>query len=223
MIEVINLQADDYAEVKQLMIDAYPFLPNPYWKQAQYQNLLAIFPEGQLAIRVNGQIVGCALSLLVDSKDIVAGHTYPQVTGNGTFNTHNDSGNTLYGIDVFVSSAQRGLGYGRRLYDSRKSLCKRLNMKAIMFGGRIPNYHSFAAQLDPQAYINKVQSREIEDPVVNFQLANDFEPVGILYGYMPDDVGSNEHAVLMQWLNNDVQPSFMRVSQDLSARTSLPL
>ncbi len=222
-IELTYLKEEDYVELKHLMIDAYPFLPTPYWKEAQYQTLLDIFPEGQLAVRLNGEVAGCALSLLIDSKDVDLGHTYAQITGNGTFNTHNDGGDTLYGIDVFVSSARRGSGYGRRLYDFRKQLCKHMNLKAIMFGGRMPNYHKYAEKIGAQAYINKVQAQELEDPVVNFQLSNEFKPVGILNGYMPGDPGSNEHAVLMQWINDDFQPSFMRLQQDLAARTGMPL
>ena len=46
------------------------------------------------------------------------------MTGNYTFNTHNNEGDVLYGIDVFIKSKYRGLRLGRRLYDYRKELAK---------------------------------------------------------------------------------------------------
>ena len=48
-------------------------------------------------------------------------------------------GNKLYGIDIFIRPKFRGLRLGRRLYDYRKELCEKLNLKGIVFGGRIPN------------------------------------------------------------------------------------
>jgi hypothetical protein len=118
-----------------------------------------------------------------------------------TFKTHNNEGDTLYGIDVFIRPEYRDLRLGRRLYDYRKELCEKLNLKAILFGGRIPNYHKYADELTPRQYIEKVRDREIHDPVFNFQLFNDFHPVRILKGYLEGDVVSHEYAVLMKWNN----------------------
>ena len=43
-----------------------------------------------------------------------------------------------------------------------------------MFGGRLPNYHKYADHMRPKEYIDKVRKREIFDPVLLFQLSNDF-------------------------------------------------
>ena len=50
----------------------------------------------------------------------------------------------------------RGLRLGRRLYDARKELCENLNLRAIVFGGRIPIYHKYADELSPKEYIHIV-------------------------------------------------------------------
>ncbi len=55
-----------------------------------------------------------------------------------------------------------------------KSCVKKKNLKGIIFGGRIPNYSKYADKITPKEYIQKVKSREIYDPVLNFQLSNDF-------------------------------------------------
>lgn len=200
-IELTYLQPGDYEQIKQLMIAAYTSLSKPYWEEKQYLLLLKTFPEGQIAVKVNGKIAGCALSLIIDSKQFDENHTYKEITGNYAFSTHTYDGDTLYGIDVFVSPDFRGLRIGRRMYDYRKDLCERMNLKTITFGGRIPNFHKFSEELTPKEYIDKVKSREIEDPVLNFQMSNDFHPVKILKGYMAGDQASNEYAVLLRWNN----------------------
>jgi len=122
-IELAFLTIDDYQELKQAMIIAYQAIPDPYWEEAQIQTLLNKFPDGQIVIKVNGHIAGCALSIIIDHEKFEEQHTYKKVTGNYTFNTHTKNGDTLYGIDVFIKPEFRGLRLGRRLYDYRKELC----------------------------------------------------------------------------------------------------
>ncbi|MEG2820888.1 MAG: carbon-nitrogen hydrolase family protein, partial [Muribaculaceae bacterium] len=129
-----------------------------------------------------------------------------KVTGNETFKTHNANGNILYGIEVFIHPEYRGLRLARRMYDYRKELCENLNLKAIMFGGRIPNYHKYAENLRPREYINKVKSREIYDPVLTFQLSNDFHVRKVITNYLPNDEESKHYATLLQWDNIYYQP-----------------
>jgi predicted amidohydrolase len=128
-------------------------------------------------------------------------HTYQQITDNYTFKSHTSLGDTLYGIDVFVKKDYRGLRLGRRLYDYRKEYCENENLKGIIFGGRLPNYHLYASQISPKEYIEKVKNKEITDPVLNFQLSNDFHVKKILKNYLQGDKESKEYAALLQWDN----------------------
>lgn len=200
-IEIVFLQNEDYNEVKNAMVEAYSKLPAPYWEEEHIRTLIKKFPEGQVAIKVNNEIAGCALSLIVDNVRLDIKHTYMQITGDYTFNTHNPKGNVLYGIDVFIRPKFRGLRLGRRLYDYRKEMCERMNLKSILFGGRIPNYHLYAEQMSPKEYIEQVRKKEIHDPVLDFQMSNDFHPKRILKGYLEGDKESNDYAVLLEWNN----------------------
>ena len=154
-----------------------------------------------MVIKVNGQLAGCALSITVDYDSFEEYHTYKDITGNYTFDTHQTKGDVLYGIDVFIKPDYRGLRLGRRLYDYRKELCERLNLRGIAFGGRIPNYHKFSDAMSPKEYIEKVRRREIHDPVLNFQISNDFHPTRVMKGYLEGDDASGEFAVLLEWDN----------------------
>ena len=200
-IELIFLKLEDYDEIKQAMIEAYSNMPEVYWKEDHIKTLIEKFPDGQVGIKVDNELAGCALSIIVDHSKFDSKHTYNEITGNYSFNTHNSKGNTLYGIDVFIRPKYRGLRLGRRLYDYRKELCEKLNLKGIVFGGRIPNYHKYSIDISPKEYIDKVRKKEIHDPVLNFQMSNDFHPAKILKGYLEGDKESEEYAVLLEWDN----------------------
>src|SRR6476469_11128275 len=162
-LELRTLQKEDYIDLKSAMISAYQEMGESYWQESSIEKLIKIFPEGQLCIEVNGKVVATALSIIVDYKKLGETHTYAQATGNYTFNTHTDDGDVLYGIEVFVHPDYRGLRLARRLYDASKELCERLNLKSIVFGGRIPNYAAHSLTLTPKEYINKVKTKEIQD------------------------------------------------------------
>ncbi len=183
------------------MIEAYSNMLETYWKEHHIKTLVRLFPEGQVGIKVNNELAGCALSIIIDDTRFDEKHTYEEITGGYTFNTHTAQGNKLYGIDIFIRPKFRGLRLGRRLYDYRKELCEKLNLKGIVFGGRIPNYHQYASQMTPRQYIDKVKKKEIHDPVLDFQMSNDFHPVRILKGYLRGDKESQEYAVLLEWDN----------------------
>ncbi len=195
------LKLEDYGDLKQAMIEAYPNIPEPFWKEKQLKVLVENFPEGQIVIMIDNEFAGCALSIRVDSNRFDNKHTYREVTGNYTFNTHTPEGDILYGIDIFIRPKFRGLRLGRRLYDYRKELCERLNLKGILLGGRIPNYHKYSAEITPKEYIDRVRRKEIHDPVLDFQMSNDFHPTRILRGYLEGDKESKEYAVLLEWDN----------------------
>lgn len=201
IVKIRPLQNADYEGLKACMIRAYPQMPEAYWKEHQINRLLNIFPEGQLVVTINDQIAGCALSIIVKYSLFGDNHTYRDITGNFTFVTHYPNGDTLYGIDVFVDPQFRGRRLGRRLYDARKEICERLNLSSIVFGGRIPNYHAYADELSPRAYIEKVKDKEIHDPTLNFQLSNDFHVRKVLRGYLQGDEESKEFATLLRWDN----------------------
>ncbi|WP_066224390.1 carbon-nitrogen hydrolase family protein [Formosa haliotis] len=200
-IELAYLSLDDYQELKAAMIESYASMPDSYWREHQIETLIKHFPEGQVVIKINNQIAGCALSIIVNYNRFDHAHTYKDITGNYTFNTHDKNGDVIYGVDVFIKPEFRGLRLGRRLYDYRKELCERLNLRGLAFGGRIPNYHKYSSELTPKQYIEKVKRKEIHDPVLNFQISNDFHPTRILKNYLEGDSNSEDYAVLLEWDN----------------------
>jgi predicted amidohydrolase len=200
-IELRNLYFDDYFGLKEAMIEAYAGIGGDYWQLDDIKKLLDLFPEGQLCVLVDGKVVASALSIIVDYKKFGDNHTFQEITGNYTFNTHFADGDVLYGIEMFVAPEYRGLRLGRRLYDRRKDLCEKLNLRAIIAGGRIPNYKHYAELMTPREYLEKVKLKEIYDPTLTFQMSNNFHVKKILKNYMPGDTESKDFATLLEWNN----------------------
>lgn len=199
-----NLKASDYDGVAAIMKKVYPDM-GP-WQKRQFTSQINRFPEGQICIEDKGQVVGAALSLIVDYEKFGDDHTYEQITGNGYLTTHDPSGDTLYGLDMFVDPTYRDMRLGRRLYDARKELCENLNLRRMLVGGRIPGYNKYAKSITPQRYIDRVRQKEIRDPILSFQLANDFHVRRLVKDYSPQDVQSHTYAVLLEWNNIYYEP-----------------
>ena len=200
-IELKYLTVDDFEELKSATLESYGGVLDSFWKRDHIARLTTIFPNGQVVIKIDGKLAGCALSLVVDYDKIEDNHTYADIIEGDKFKNHDSEGDVLYGIDVFIKPEYRGLRLGRRLYDYRKEICEELNLKGIVFGGRMPNYHKYKNELTPKEYIEKVKRKEIHDPVLNFQISNDFHPLRVIKGYLEGDTASNEYAVLMEWDN----------------------
>lgn len=200
-LELQQLELSDFKELRKLMLTCYPRVDDAAWEEKHIKILTENFPQGQVVLKADGKIVGCALAIIIDYKRFDDQHTYIDITANDTFKTHTSSGDTLYGLDLMVHPDYRGMRMGRRLYDHRKELCEELNLRSIVFGGRLPNYHKYQDEITPKEYIEKVKNKEIFDPVLNFQLSNDFIVKRVVKHYLPEDEASNEHAALLEWVN----------------------
>lgn len=195
-----HLELTDYPDLKEIMDQVYPGLGGA-WPEKKFRAQLAVFPDGQICIEDHGKVVAAAFSVIVDYEKFGDHHTYDEITGDAYLTTHDPQGDVLYGVDVFVSPIYHGMRLGRRLYEARKELCQSLNLKSIVAGGRIPLYEKYASEISPQQYIEKVKKKEIYDPILTFQLSNDFEVKRVLKDYLPEDRESRGYATLLEWNN----------------------
>ncbi|MGG3984875.1 GNAT family N-acetyltransferase [Heyndrickxia faecalis] len=217
-VVIRNVQQKDLDEIVEVAKVAYEY-PEIAFSRKQYESQMKIFPEGQLCAEYNGKMIGSCASLIVKNEDYARQHTLDEISGNGFLTTHNPDGKHLYGIDVVVHPAFRQMKVGRRLYDERKKLCKQMNLKSIVFGGRIPNYYRYADQFTPAEYVREVEKQHLYDPVLTFQLKNGFKVRGVLSNYLKYDMASLKYAVLMEWENPDYEPAEKR--HDRQSQASL--
>lgn len=188
------------------------------WSKPQLASHMAQFADGQLVVEVDGVLVASSSSLIVDFDAYEENHSFRDISGEGTIRNHDPAGKDLYGIEVMVHPDYRSMKIGNRLYEARKQLCQRLGLKRILIAGRMPGYHKVADRVDPADYVEAVQRKEFDDPVLWFQLRNGFVPQHILKGYLPNDKESLGNAVLMEWSNIDYQ-----VTPGRTMRTSHPV
>lgn len=199
-----NAEPDDFSAIIKLSKICFPdFEPwNMEMLQSQYRN----FPEGMQIVEYQGQIVASATSLIVNMDDYDDAHTYAEISDNGYITNHDPEGDTLYGIEVMVHPEYQGFKLGRRLYEMRRELCIALNLKEILIGGRIPNYHLYSEEMGARAYLKRVLDKKIKDPVVTFQISQGFSIRRIIKDYLPMDRESEGYGVLMEWNNIDYVP-----------------
>ena len=111
----------------------------------------AAFPQGQFVAVCGNRIVGYATSLIVNIDDEFW-YDVDELTGAGTFSTHNPDGDTLYGADIAVHPDFRRRGVATLLYKRRRSLLKRNNLRRMIAYGRIPGYkeHGRILKMEPR-------------------------------------------------------------------------
>ncbi|HEY5717263.1 MAG TPA: GNAT family N-acetyltransferase, partial [Motiliproteus sp.] len=207
-----NLTHQDYPAVRRLMDRVYDDIGGA-WPEATLSKLVSDFEAGQICVEDGDEIVGLALTVRVDYTRFSNPHTYDDLIGKRMQILNQPEGDALYGLDVLIHPDYRGFRLGRRLYEARKDLCRQLNLQAVLAGGRIPGYQAHADEMTPQSYIERVGRREFYDPILSFQLSNDFQVKRVLRQYMPEDEKSQGFATLLEWSNIFYQPDTSLLNQ----------
>lgn len=207
-IRIRLMQQEDIPAVLDLQHSAFPDMLG--WSAEQLTHHLEVFPKGQLVAideAINeesrderNKIVGSASSLIIDWDDYSEAAQWSTITANGTFDTHNPLGKTLYGADMSVDPLVRKRGIGSRFYEERKILVRELKLKRLLTGGRIPGYDAVARGMSPRQYVAEVVTGKRKDPILNFQLKNQFVVLDVIPEYL-HDAASHGFATLLEWLN----------------------
>jgi predicted amidohydrolase/ribosomal protein S18 acetylase RimI-like enzyme len=169
------------------------------------------FPEGQLVAVHRRRIVGYAMSLIVVLDDDSPWYSYTEITGDGTFSTHDPTGDTLYGADIAVHPEFRGLGIAGKLYEGRQAILKRFDLRRMVAGGRIPGYRDHAGRMSAEEYIERVVRRELRDPALSAHLKAGYRVLGVHMGYLHDAQSVN-YATLLELENPSYRPARRRIA-----------
>lgn len=214
-IKIRKLRLSDYDKVTEMQLKCFPAMKP--WSKEQFSSLIRIFPEGQLGVLYDNELVASSCSHIINSSAYTDDQSWNELTNNGYITNHTNTGDTLYGIEIMVDPAFRGMKLSRRLYEARQKLARDRNLKRIAIGGRIPNYHKYAAKLSAAQYVEKVIDKKIYDPVLTAQLANGFVLKRLLPNYLPNDKESGGYATFLEWTNFGYQESTTRVNQYVRA------
>lgn len=205
-LRVRHTAVRDFPRIGEICRACYP-AAKP-WSPGTLMQQLEIFARGQLVVVDAGtdRVVGSASSLVVHWSDYGTDHTWSEITGNGTFRTHDSTGTTLYGADVIVDPAAQGRGVGKLLYAARRQVAADLNLSRIRALARLQGYHLVAGTLTPAEYAAGIADFRWTDPTVSFQMKQGFHLLKVASGYMSDDDRSQGHAVVIEWLNPEYDP-----------------
>src|SRR5690606_21714601 len=99
-IKVRQLSKKDYNDLKSSMAQAYQSL-DEVWTRENIVDLIDIFPEGQLCVEVDGRVVACALSLMLNSKKANVYDSYYEIVDDRQCSKQDCDSDVLYGIEVF--------------------------------------------------------------------------------------------------------------------------
>jgi predicted amidohydrolase/GNAT superfamily N-acetyltransferase len=210
-IHVRALTPSDFDSVTALQLECFPDMKP--WSTEQYASQMRLFPEGQFGVEYEGQLVASAASLIVDYDRYSDWHDWNTIADGGMITNHDPDGDMLYGIEIMVHPDFRGMKLARRLYEARKELVRKRNLKGIVIGGRIPGFAAYKDQMTVHDYIENVEDKTLIDPVLTVQLANDFELKQLISNYLPADAASVGWATHMEWTNVDYRPFKKRAIQ----------
>jgi GNAT superfamily N-acetyltransferase len=207
-VVVRQTRPEHFDGIIQLSRTVYP--DSPPWRADQLASHLTLFPEGQFVAlhEESGRVAGMAASLIVLWDDYDMHSTWRDFTDHGMFTNHDPRrGRTLYGAEIMVHPEWQGKGVGSLIYDTRRSLARRLRLLRIRAGARLRGYHRYADRMSPEEYAIKVARGECTDPTLTFQLHRGFVILAVVSGYLRHDAESLGHAAVIEWLNPDVATS----------------
>jgi GNAT superfamily N-acetyltransferase len=209
-VAIRKVTMEDIPKIIELQKKSFPYMyaEGVVWHSHHLESHIKIFPEGQFCAEQDGKIVASSSSLVITLPSEYGEHTWGQATANGMFTNHSLSGDSLYGADVSTHPDARGQGIATMIYDARKNLAIKLNLRRIIAGGRLFNYCEHAGRMSAQEYAERVVGGELRDPVLSFQLKNDFKFIKILPNYMRDSRSAN-YASFIEWKNPKYTPNIM--------------
>ncbi|MFT6632724.1 MAG: putative amidohydrolase [Bacteriovoracaceae bacterium] len=207
---IINVRNANIKEIKDIIkvVDlAYQDLGS--YTEDMIRGQITNFSEGCFVVTQNDKIIAYSASLIISEKKALEKHTWNQITAGGFASTHNEDGDYLYGYETCVLPGLRGLRIGQRIYNARKRLVQFYQLKGIIFGGRVPNYHKKKNKVKTiEEYLEQVKLKNISDPTLGFHLRRGFEIIGVLKNYLPQDYESLGYAVHLKWDNPEYEATF---------------
>jgi predicted amidohydrolase/ribosomal protein S18 acetylase RimI-like enzyme len=211
-IKVRRARPDDVPAIYACEVAAYSsFQPSGLCDERLLKMQIETFPDGQLVATSGKRIIGYAMSLIVQLDDESPWHSYAEITGDGTFSTHDPAGDTLYGADIAVDPEFRGQGIAGRLYEGRRKILRRFNLRRMVAGGRIPGYRAHAGKISPEEYVERVKRGDLKDPALNAHLKAGYSVHSVHMGYLHDEQ-SLSYATFLEMDNPTFRPTLRRIA-----------
>jgi len=179
-----------------------PFPEELLWQTAHLERHIDLFPEGQFVALLGDEVIASASATLISEARWNAHLNWDATVGGPLLATFDPAGSTLYGLDISVHPAHRGLGLGRRLYEARFDLVRSGRASRYGTACRLPGYRDFALAnpgITVEQYADSVVKDLIQDRTLTPLLRYRLTYLTVIRDYM-EDYESQNSAALLEWL-----------------------
>ena len=202
----INISSDK----KNIFLDEVMAVERSAWPpelqatKEKFASRLNVFPEGFLIAKLNDKVQGVTTSQITTYDPSIV-KTWDEITNGGMIaETHNPLGNALYVVSVGVAKEAQGEGVGGKIVEAQKELAKKLKLRYLYLGARIPGYNNYCkehGELSIEKYLElKNDKGEVFDPEIRFYSKRGLEVKKIISEFEPD-VNSRNYGAVMVWEN----------------------
>ena len=194
MIKIRNAKKNDLDEI--VMLEDRIWAEGIRADKRKFESRLKIFPEGFFLAFNNDKLIGFSTSEIInyDSNPL----SWEDITDNGYIKNHNKNGNTLYVVSIGAISRSGG---GSALINAQKDLVKKLNLRNLVLGSRIPGYDEYSkkkGEINIKDYATSIRENgELLDPELRFYTRNGLTLLEIVPNYMEDDKESRNYGAIM--------------------------
>lgn len=106
----------------------------------------------------------------------------------------------MYGVETLVHPDYQGYGIGGLLMDRRFDVARQLNLRGIVGGSLIKDYHTVADRLTPEQYVAEVVAGRLFDTNLSKQIKKGFQPRSPIPHYTSYPL-SLDYAITIVWEN----------------------
>lgn len=210
-VTVRRWREEDIDAVIAIQRAAYPdYSDDEQYGRRKFGLALAAFPDGQLLAEVDGRVVGYATALIVQIDD-TATYTYDELTGQGSFSSHNQAGDTLYGADIGVHPDYQGLGVAQALWQGRREILQRYNLRRMLAYGRLLGFSAHAGEMTAREYVEDVVAGKYYDRALTAHLRAGYRVIDLRLD-LTTDPSSLDWATILELENPDYRADLRQVA-----------
>lgn len=157
-----------------------------------------LFPEGQWVAEVDGQVVGSSSAIRYDfDPEHPHLHRFADLFDEGYMRTHQPEGHWLYGMDMAVLPAFRGMGIARQLYRARQEVIQQTGLSGQVIVGLLNGYSAVASECTLETYFEEIKTGRRNDPTVSIQLRMGFHILALMPDYLNDPTCGNAGVLMV--------------------------
>lgn len=189
---ICSTRTEHASRLERLQQIVFPTLASEsLFRANDYLEHIRLFPEGQFVAlsedSPDAAVIGMTTTLR-HHLDPESNHTFNDIIRTGFAGTHEPDGDWMYGLDIGTHPDHRGSGIAKLLYDARQNTVQKLNLKGQYTYGMLTGYGVVKEIVSAETYYDELINGARKDPTVSRQMANGFEPVRLVPGYVDDPV-----------------------------------